>query len=254
MYYLKKIYKSIVPEKKRIVFKIFIRKFTSYAYLGNKVTCNCCKKKFKYFLPYGDSKIKRLNAACPWCQSLERTRMLWDFLSKSSYLKKNAKILHFAPANSVEDLLKKNKDIDYLSADINPALAMDQVDITNIKYNDNSFDLIICGHVLSVVKEDNKALNELYRVLKKGGTLIILEHIYNQYNTTIEDFTISSDSERIKLYGQSYLERLYGNDFKNKPLSAGFTVEEYNHLETLSDIDVKKYGMENSGLLFLCKK
>lgn len=254
MNFLKKIYKTLFKEKTRIQIIVLLKKISSITYSGTNVTCNCCNKNFSKFLPYGDSKIKRSNAICPWCQSLERTRMLWDFLNNSEHLKKGNKVLHFAPAKVIENILKTNKNINYLSADINPVLAMDVVDITNIKYNDNSFDLIICGHVLSVVKEDIKAFEELYRILKKGGTLIVMEHIYNKYDTTFEVFSINTDDERTKLYGQSYLQRLYGNDFKNKPLNIGFVVQEYNHLETLSSTEINKYGMQNAGLLFLCKK
>lgn len=254
MKYIKIHYKKILPEKIRINIRFLIYKIISYRYRGNKVTCNCCNKKFNRFLPYGDREVKRLNAACPWCLSLERTRMLWSYLCKSTFLKNKNKILHFAPAKILENLLKNNPNIDYISADINPALAMDTVDITNIKYLSNSFDLIICGHVLSVVKEDKKALNELYRILKKGGTLILLEHIYTQYDTTFEDFSISNDNERTKFYGAPYLERCYGNDFKMRIKVTGFDVKELDYTKSLSKNEIVKFGLQNSGLLFLCKK
>lgn len=251
---IKIIYKKLIPEKKRIQFNVLLKKINSYKYLGKGVTCNCCNKKFKYFLPHGDSKIKRLNAECPWCQSLERTRILFDFLNKSTFLKNKNKILHFAPAKSLESFFLKNKNILYTSADLNPALAMKVVDITKIKYKENTFDLIICGHVLSVVKDDILALKEMYRVLKKGGTLLLLEHIYEGIESTFEDFSVKNDSERIKLYGQPYLERLYGNDFLTKPEEVGFKIEVYDHIKTMATKDVKRFGMGKGDLIYICKK
>lgn len=251
---VKKFYKKILSEKARIQIKIFIRKTRSIILKGNNVTCNCCNKSFKHFLPYGDSKIKRVNACCPWCSSLERTRMLWDYLEKANLLKNNIKVLHFAPETTIEKKLIKNNNINYLSGDINPLLAMEIVDITKIKFSDNSFDLIMCSHVISVVKDDIKALSELYRVLKKGGLLILMEHIYNGIETTIEDKSIKTDEGRIKLYGQAYLERLYGNDFPKRIIDVGFQVEKYNHAANLPSSEITKYGLQNSGYLFLCRK
>jgi len=252
--YIKIIYKSLIPEKTRISIKIFIRKIISLKYKGDNVRCNCCNKHFSEFLPYGDTKIKRLNAACPWCNSLERTRMLWSFLNKSDFLKKNTKVLHFAPAKIIEKLLKNNTNITYLSCDINPALAMDQADITSLKYANSSFNLIICGHVLSVVKQEKKALEELYRVLKKGGTLIILEHIYKEFEQTYEEPSILNDLKRKKYYGQPYLERLYGKDFIKRPEKVGFTVNTYDYKNELTQTNIDKFGFNNAGFLFLCTK
>jgi len=251
---LKKNYKKFLSEKTRIKIIVFIWKIYSFRLRGKKVTCNCCNKSFKHFLDYGNSKIKRKNACCPWCFSLERTRMLWDYLEKSDLLKNNKKVLHFAPETIIEKKLLKNNNINYLSADINAAIAMEVIDITKIKYSDNSFDLIICSHVISVVNDDIKALSELYRVLKKGGLLILMEHIYKDLETTVEDRSIKTDEGRIKLYGQSYLARLYGNDFSKRVIGIGFQVEKHDHSITIPSSEITKYALQNSGFLFLCRK
>lgn len=249
---IKEVYGIFLTEKQRINFKNFRRKSISFLYKGNKVTCNCCGKSFKYFLPFGDLK-KRPNALCPWCFSLERTRLLWYFLKNTDVLKTHNTILHFAPAKFIEEKLKNQKHLTYLSTDINPNLAMDVSDITKLKYESNSFDLIICGHVLSVVKEEKKAFEELYRVLKKDGILILLECIYNN-EITIEDTSIDTDEERIKLYGQPYLERKYGKDFVKRIKEKQFSVSIYNPAEELTEDALERYGMQNGDVLFLCKK
>lgn len=252
--FFKKIYTNLISEKRRILIKKSFRKIISLKYAGNNVTCNCCNKNFTEFLPYGDTNIKRLNAACPWCYSLERTRMLWWFLKTSNLLQNNNKILHFAPAPIIEEKLQNNIDVNYLSADINPLYAMDEADITNLKYDNNSFDLIICGHVLSVVKQESKAFKELYRVLKKGGTLILLEHIYEHYDSTYEEPLILNDTERKKYYNQPYLERLYGKDFIERPKKYGFRVNTYDFNKEVALKNIETFGFNNAGLLFLCKK
>lgn len=51
-------------------------------------------------------------------------------------------------------------------------LTWDTVDMTNIPYEDNRFDLIVCQFGLMLVPEKLKALTEMYRVLRPGGRLL----------------------------------------------------------------------------------
>ena len=46
-------------------------------------------------------------------------------------------------------------------------------DACDIEYSDNSFDVVFCFHSLWVIKEYEKAIKEMLRVLKNGGKLFI---------------------------------------------------------------------------------
>jgi ubiquinone/menaquinone biosynthesis C-methylase UbiE len=51
---------------------------------------------------------------------------------------------------------------------------------TKIPFGPNFFDEVICSHVIEHVKDDKKCVKELFRVLKKGGTLHLrVPHIHN---------------------------------------------------------------------------
>lgn len=41
-------------------------------------------------------------------------------------------------------------------------------------FNDRNFDVVVCLNVLEHIKDDKRALNNLYNLLKKGGFLILL--------------------------------------------------------------------------------
>ena len=41
-----------------------------------------------------------------------------------------------------------------------------------MRLKNNSFNLIFCNHVLEHITDHEKAISELYRILKKGGILI----------------------------------------------------------------------------------
>jgi SAM-dependent methyltransferase len=53
-----------------------------------------------------------------------------------------------------------------------PNISWQLVDMTQIPYSDDSFDLIICQFGLMLVPDKLKALAEMHRVLKKGGRLV----------------------------------------------------------------------------------
>lgn len=50
------------------------------------------------------------------------------------------------------------------------------MDAESLNFLENSFDYIIISHVLAVVKNPNKLLNEAQRVLKPQGKIFILNH------------------------------------------------------------------------------
>ena len=51
------------------------------------------------------------------------------------------------------------------------------MDAESICYADNSFDTVVASFVFCSVPHPRKALKELYRVLKPGGQLLLLEHV-----------------------------------------------------------------------------
>ena len=56
-----------------------------------------------------------------------------------------------------------------MTGDIESPLADLHFDLHKIPLEENTFDVIFCNHVLEHVQDDNKCMQELYRVMKKGG-------------------------------------------------------------------------------------
>jgi len=62
-------------------------------------------------------------------------------------------------------------------------------DITKLKYKDSSFDNIVCSDVLEHVKDDQSAINEIARVLRKSGKAVFTFPHVNKHNTeTMKEF------------------------------------------------------------------
>jgi ubiquinone/menaquinone biosynthesis C-methylase UbiE len=88
------------------------------------------------------------------------------------------------------------------------------MDITDIQYPDNTFDVIYCSHVLEHVPDDRKAMREFARVLKPEGWAVFMVSLSEEH--TIEDPSITSPAERERLFGQHDHVRRYGPDFKDR--------------------------------------
>lgn len=252
---IKQYYKKIVSERIRNKIYIIINKLKGILLFGNQFYCVCCNHSFRVFLKKGNGIVSRNNAQCPNCGSLERTRLLYYYLkNETSIFDINNKILHIAP----ENILKKkfNKNPNYYDADINPDLATYQMDITDIKVGDNTFDYIICSHVLGHVPDEKKALSELYRVLKKNGVLFILCLLDLNRETTYEDSRIETELEKLQNYGEKDLVRLYGNDIINRLSYENISIEKIDYRNNFSDIEKTRFALGNGSreLIFKCTK
>jgi len=89
---------------------------------------------------------------------------------------------------------------------------------------DNFFDRIICYHILEHIPDDRKAMVELFRVLKPGGTMLLQTPF--REGEIFEDPAITKADERMKYFGQEDHVRVYSVKGITERLGqAGFQVE-----------------------------
>ena len=195
--------------------------------LHEKTQCYCpvCETAVDDFLP-GGVVAKRSRARCPDCGVLERHRLMVLYLRGHTPLFDGAprRVLHVAPEPAIAAILKALPNVDYLSADLSGENVMVRMDLTDIDYADGTFDAIVCSHVLEHIPEDAKAMREMFRVLSPGGVAVVQVPIYGQ--TTYEDFSITSEADRLAAFGQRDHVRKYGLDLARRLAGAGFYVRE----------------------------
>jgi SAM-dependent methyltransferase len=197
----------------------------------------------------------RENALCPNCLSLERHRLMQLYLqNETRFYTSNPHTLHVAPEfcfiKRFERLLGEN----YVTADLESPLAKVKMDVQDIPFNDNTFDVIFCNHILEHVDDDLKALQELFRVLKPGGWGIIQSPINYNRTVTYEDATIVTPEERTKHFGQHDHLREFGADYAMRLAKAGFDVTEDRYVETLSTEKIKRNALPANEIIYLVKK
>lgn len=221
--------------------------------IGFSHICPICKWHFRKLETFGLKK--RLNAECPRCGSLERSRLLWMYLKeKTNFFTDSLKVLEIAPIEYLQNRFKKMNNLDYVSIDIISPIAMMKMDITNINLPDNQFNCIICYHVLEHIIDDQKAMGELFRVLKPGGWAIIQSPIDDGSDKTYEDPKIISFEDRERIFGQKDHVRIYGKDYKERLEQAGFVVKVDDFARHLDNRIIKKYCLPKNEDIYICTK
>ncbi|MBN1250805.1 MAG: class I SAM-dependent methyltransferase [Bacteroidales bacterium] len=242
-----------IPRPILIKFSFLFSKIISVFYFGNKVECPVCGNHFRKFLPYGN--IGSDNRLCPSCLSLERHRLLWIYLKeKTGFFTDKLDVLHIAPEQPYYKKFEKLKNLNYTTADIVSPIAKVKMDIKEMPFNDNSFDVLLCNHVLEHIDDELKATKEINRVLKPDGWAILQVPIDLNLEKTYEDFSITDPKEREKHFGQYDHVRQYGKDYSQRLERSGLKVTEVNFIDSFTEEQIERYRFDKSEIIYLCKK
>ncbi len=254
---MKKLFKYVlnrVPRPLLIQLSYLARPFLSITLKGNKYTDPIDGRQFKSFLPYGYEN-PRENVLSPSTLSLERHRLLWLFLkNETDFFTAPHKVLHFAPEQAFYKKFKNLKLLDYTTTDLYSPLADVKADICALPFQDNSFDIILCNHVLEHIADDKKAMSELYRILRPSGWGIFQIPQDLTRDVTYEDDSITDKKERTQIFGQYDHVRIYGRDYFDRLREVGFIVNEVDYTAKMSDADVEKYRLAKGEIIPLVTK
>jgi SAM-dependent methyltransferase len=235
-------------------------------YSGTTYQCPICQFKCKDWGYSGvdvavNKELEIIGAGrrkniCVGCGSNDRERLVYVFLQDRipTSTWNQLRILHIAPEWHLSQWIAQQEPKTYVKGDRHMAGyqyddTVQHMDITALPFPDGQFDWVICNHVLEHIEEDQKAMSELYRVLKTGGCALLQVPISRKLEITYEDFNIQSPEEREKHFGQNDHVRVYGNDYPKRLKSAGFEVEEI--IPTPSQ---KKFGLNPKEVVFICNK
>ncbi|MDY0780915.1 class I SAM-dependent methyltransferase [Tenacibaculum sp. IB213877] len=254
-----KIFKLIlntIPRPFLIKASYAVRPAVSWWLKGDNFTDPIDGRSFKKLLPYGYGR-QRENALSPSTLSLERHRLMWLFLKNETNFftsKKQLKVLHIAPEQCFLSIFRKQKNLDYLTSDLESPIADVKADICDLPFVDESFDVVFCNHVLEHIPDDTKAMQELYRVMKTNGFGIFQIPQDLSRETTFEDDSITDPKERAKIFGQYDHVRVYGRDYFDKLRSIGFKVDEVDYTKKIAPKLVERYALMNGEILPVCYK
>lgn len=209
------------------------------------IECNICGWAGNRFYRHTGSGYDEFDSLCPGCLCQDRHRSLLFILqNRTDFFGSNKKIIEVAPERKLEQLFSCCEELDYVSFDINRH-AMEKGDITSMRYGDETVDIFLCLHVLEHIPDEQKALSEIYRVIKRGGFAILQVPIDWDKDSSVE---YSQPNPK-----ETYHVRRYGKDFPEKLKRFRFDVSRIKIDDYLSDSDITKFGCSKEPF-FLLKK
>lgn len=245
---------NTIPRPYLIKMSYWVRPFLALYLRGKKYEDPIDGKTFRKFLPYGYG-TPRANVLSPSTLSLERHRLLWLYLTRETdFFSKPLKVLHVAPEQAFYKRFKNQKNLTYITTDLYSPLADVKADLCALPFEDDSFDVIFCNHVLEHIPDDAQAMRELYRVMKKGGWGIFQVPQDINRAHTFEDDTIIDPAERTRIFGQYDHVRVYGLDYFDRLRQVGFEVEEIVYSTHFTAEEIERYRIVPQEILPLCKK
>jgi SAM-dependent methyltransferase len=205
-------------------------------------------------MPYGYHKIRE-NVLCPNCLSLERHRILWLFLkNKTDFFTGFHEVMHVAPEQCFYERFRKMNNLEYTTVDLDSPIADVKADVQSLPFDDDTYDVVICNHVLEHVEDLTRALSELLRVLKPAGYAILQVPFDTKHETTYEDPTITERKEREKHFLQYDHLRLFGRDYPQVIEKAGFRIDHENYMNEITDEMKQKFRLPDFEFMYAFKK
>jgi len=262
---LKKIYYTFYPPPKYIP-----------EYIGNNFVCPICDTNLKYFNMLDRHYFEKLemygyvhpifmaetgnlvNFTCPVCSNSDRERLYALYLlslSEKGKINKDMLMLEIAPFYALSNFIRNRIPITYRTCDLNLENVDDKVDITDMNiYSSEQFDIILCSHVLEHIKEETKALTEIYRILKKDGIAVIMVPILLSIEETIENDEYDTPEKKWKYYGHGDHVRMYSKKgFIRSLMNAGFKVNELGSNYFTNQVLIKT-GISENSILYIATK
>ncbi|MBN2383077.1 class I SAM-dependent methyltransferase [bacterium] len=229
--------------------KNIYRHYKHIKHFGWKHACPLCGGRFRSFIKHGYDDI------CPHCAAPNRYRLLWLYLKqRTNFWSDSLSILDISPFHYFKKTCIELALHDYVSVDIAALNVSVNADLVSLPFRDNSFDCILCYHVLEHIRDHKKALKEMYRVLNSEGFALIQSPINLSNMVTIEDLSPLDQETRIQLFGQADHFRIYGQDYPEILEQGGFQVTVDDFVRQLDTDCVERYRLDPNELVYRCIK
>jgi len=268
---IRKTLKHLVPERVRLArYELYerARYYPEIVFrLGRRLECPFCGWHFRCFKPAGfhyrvivEKQVIgghwHRDNVCPRCLSNARERLAYLYLKdRTALFDKPTRLLHVAPEPQLASVLKRSANIKYVSADLFGPGVMSRFDIQQTPFMDQTFDVVICNHVMEHVADDSVAMAEVHRILKPGGWALLQIPVALKLDQTIEDPTALTEAQRIERFGQEDHVRLYARgDYISRLQAAGFDVKVESYPLALGSAKVDRFGLVEEEEVFVCSK
>ncbi|MBI9080472.1 MAG: methyltransferase domain-containing protein [Pseudodesulfovibrio sp.] len=158
-------------------------------------------------------------------------------------------MIHVAPEQSLSTILRQLFEDRYYTMDLFTDADI-RGDLCEMPFGTDSIDIFMANHVLEHIKDDLRAMREIYRILKPQGSALLQIPIDLSLAVTEEAPEKAPPQDLLKLFGQEDHVRQYGTDFKDRLEQSGFTVRTHICHDIITPDEIKTYGLHSDEIVW----
>jgi predicted SAM-dependent methyltransferase len=129
-----------------------------------------------------------------------------------------------------------------------------RAELSCLPFEDTSFDLVICSHVLEHIEHDRASMGEMHRVLAPSGQALIMVPVNRHLAQTYEDPSISDPEARRQAFGHPGHVRYYGTDVIARLEDSGFEVEPIDYVDRMPREEAERIRARRGELIYICRR
>ena len=206
---------------------------TCYSRTLHGVICWVCGNPVAQFLLYG---IPSRPGRCPHCGAKPRNRAVHWYLRSviRPRLVADSQLLDVGSSRvfaqqfitpsvigSARCTVIDQRSLNF-HARIEPPHRFIPMDVANADFADDTFDVILCNHTLAYVRDDHRALTEIFRCLKPDG-LAMLDSGHDQEKTqSVDEYRHDHPELGDDYFAENGDQWVYGQDYFERLQAAGF--------------------------------
>jgi len=198
-----------------------------------RVNCWVCGNPVSAFLLYGDPPRR---GRCPQCGAKPRNRAVHWYIRETLRPRLDATCELLEVGSSRVDARSLTSEavtgpcrctiVDLRALDFHAAIEAPHrfmpMDVTKLAFADASFDVILCNNTLPYIRDDHRALGEIFRCLKSDGLAMLDSHYVGETTRSVAEYRLDHPQLADGFFAENGDQWVYGRDYLARIEAAGF--------------------------------
>jgi SAM-dependent methyltransferase len=227
--------------------------------------CWLCQNEVEAFLPYG---LPPRRGRCPHCNAKPRNRAVQWFLQERvcARLSDGGEVLEIGPSRTAALYHSRGTALGkahYTAIDTRRLKFHDDLEtphhfelmnLTDLRFEDERFDLLICNNVLPYIADYRQALAEIYRCLKTDGLAMLNTPMRDGATLTVTQYRANHPELDDAYFAENGDQWMYGRDLLDYIRTANLVVRSETPFTSFAPDFLHHHGLQSDFEFILASK